>query len=37
MTEIIMDSYINIRGNKSKSFNLLLKNNQKKKDKKNCC
>ena len=37
MTEIIMDSYINIRGNKSKSFNLLLKNNKKKKEKKICC
>ena len=37
MTDVIMDSYINIRGNKSKSFNLLLKNNQKKKEKKICC
>ena len=38
MTEIIMDSYINIRGDKSKSFKLLLKNNnKKKKDKALCC
>jgi len=37
MTEIIMDSYINIRGDKSKSFKLLLKNNKKKKEKGFCC
>ena len=34
MTEIIMDSYINIRGDKSKSFKLLLKSNKNKKNKK---
>ena len=37
MTEIIMDSYINIRGDKSKSFKLLLKSNKNKKNKKLCC
>ena len=37
MTEIIMDSYINIRGDKSKSFKLLLKSNKNKKKKKLCC